>query len=74
MRRKFISAILFGLLMVAPTSTFVSCEDYDDDIKNLQTQIDANKTEIASTAREYVKSNDWEAITDKFEEAMKNIC
>ena len=26
--------------------------------------------EISSTAREYVKSNDWEAITDKFEEAM----
>jgi glycosyltransferase involved in cell wall biosynthesis len=29
--------------------------------------------EIASTAREYVKSNDWEAITDKFEEAMKDL-
>ena len=29
--------------------------------------------EIASTAREYVKSNDWEAITDKFEEAMKKL-
>lgn len=29
--------------------------------------------EIASTAREYVKSNDWEAITDKFEDAMKKL-
>ncbi len=29
--------------------------------------------EIASTAREYVKSNDWEAITDKFENAMKKL-
>lgn len=29
--------------------------------------------EIASTAREYVKSNDWEAITDKFEKAMKKL-
>lgn len=29
--------------------------------------------EIASNAREYVKSNDWEAITDKFEEAMKKL-
>ena len=29
--------------------------------------------EIASTAREYVKSNDWEAITDKFEEAMTKL-
>ncbi|WP_458455869.1 glycosyltransferase [Methanobrevibacter sp.] len=29
--------------------------------------------EIASRAREYVKSNDWEAITDKFEDAMKKL-
>lgn len=29
--------------------------------------------EIASTAREYVKSNDWEAITDKFEDSMKKL-
>ena len=29
--------------------------------------------EIASTAREYVKSNDWEVITDKFEKAMKKL-
>jgi len=29
--------------------------------------------EIAGNAREYVKSNDWEVITDKFEEAMKKL-
>ena len=29
--------------------------------------------EIASTAREYVKSNDWEAITDKFEKSMTEL-
>ena len=29
--------------------------------------------EISSRAREYVKSNDWEAITDKFEDAMKKL-
>lgn len=29
--------------------------------------------EIAGTAREYVKSNDWEAITDKFEQAMEKL-
>ena len=29
--------------------------------------------EIALTAREYVKANDWEAITDKFEDAMKKL-
>ena len=29
--------------------------------------------EIASNAREYVKSNDWEVICDKFENAMKKL-
>ena len=40
MNKKFLSAILFGALMVTSTGTFVSCKDYDDDIKNLQEQID----------------------------------
>ena len=46
MNKKFLSAILFGALMVTSTSTFVSCKDYDDDIDNLQTQVDANKKQI----------------------------
>ena len=29
--------------------------------------------EIASIGREYVKGNDWEAITDKFEKAMEDL-
>ena len=29
--------------------------------------------EIASAGREYVQNNDWEAIVDKFEKAMKNL-
>ena len=40
MNKKFLSAILFGALMVTSTGTFVSCKDYDDDIKDLQEQID----------------------------------
>ena len=40
MNKKFLSAILFGALMVTSTGTFVSCKDYDDDIENLQSQID----------------------------------
>ena len=40
MNKKFLSAILFGALMVTSTGTFVSCKDYDDDIDNLQEQID----------------------------------
>ena len=46
MNKKFLSAILFGALMVSSTGTFVSCKDYDDDIKDLQGQIDANKAGI----------------------------
>ncbi len=34
MNKKFLSAILFGALMVSSTGTFVSCKDYDDDIEN----------------------------------------
>ena len=33
MNKKFLSAILFGALMVSSTGTFVSCKDYDDDKK-----------------------------------------
>ena len=30
-----------GALTIASVSTFTSCKDYDDDINNLQSQIDA---------------------------------
>ena len=39
MNKKFLSAILFGALMVTSTGTFVSCKDYDDDIEDLQEQL-----------------------------------
>ena len=50
MNKKFLSAILFGALMVTSTGTFVSCKDYDDDIENLQSQIDklATKEDMTS--------------------------
>lgn len=37
---------MFGALLLASTGAFVSCTDYDDDIKGLQEQIDANKKSI----------------------------
>ncbi|MEI3470221.1 MAG: hypothetical protein V8Q76_17065 [Bacteroides intestinalis] len=40
MNKRFLSAILFGALMVGSTGTFTSCKDYDDDIKDLQGQLD----------------------------------
>ena len=39
MRKKYLSALLFGALLFASTGTFTSCKDYDDDINNLQEQI-----------------------------------
>ena len=42
MRKKYLSALLFGALLFASAGTFTSCKDYDDDINNLQSQITAN--------------------------------
>lgn len=47
MNKKYLSAILFGALMLGSTGTFTSCKDYDDDISNLQTQVDGIKTTLA---------------------------
>ena len=44
MRKKYLSALLFGALLFASAGTFTSCKDYDDDINNLQTQIDGLTT------------------------------
>ena len=76
MRKKILSALLLGLFTVASTSTFVSCKDYDDDVKNLQEQITTNDTnlkklvedKIALVNAEIEKTN--KAISDA-EEAYK---
>ena len=44
MRKKYLSALLFGALLFASAGTFTSCKDYDDDIDNLQQQIDGLAT------------------------------
>ena len=56
MNKKFLSAILFGALMVSSTGTFVSCKDYDDDIDNLQGQIDKLATAQFENLGELVKN------------------
>ena len=48
MRKKYLSALLFGALLFASAGTFTSCKDYDDDISNLQQQITSNKDAIAA--------------------------
>lgn len=40
MRKKYLSALLFGALLMTSAGTFTSCKDYDDEINNLQEQID----------------------------------
>ena len=45
MNKKFLSAVLFGALMVSSTGTFVSCKDYDDDVTELWDAINGQKTE-----------------------------
>ena len=40
MKKRFISAMLFGALVLAAGTSVTSCSDYDDEIQNLQTQID----------------------------------
>ena len=40
MKRKFVSAMLFGALTLAVSTSVTGCNDYDDDIQNLQSQID----------------------------------
>ena len=47
MNKKFLSAILFGALMVSSTGTFVSCKDYDDDIDELWSAVNGGKEELS---------------------------
>ena len=57
MKRKFVKVMFFGALALS-TVTYVGCKDYDDDIDNLQTQIDANKASIAELQK-FVKEGKW---------------
>ena len=46
MRKKYLSALLFGALLFASAGTFQSCKDYDDDIDGLRTEITDLKSAI----------------------------
>ena len=47
MNKKFLSAILFGVLMVSSTGTFVSCKDYDDDIDEINKELTDLKSKLS---------------------------
>lgn len=49
MRKKFVSALLFGAFITASTSTLlVSCKDYDDDLTEIRGIIAENETDLTS--------------------------
>ncbi|MDE7471638.1 MAG: hypothetical protein K2M57_09380, partial [Paramuribaculum sp.] len=48
MRKAFLKASIFSLLVAGSAVSFTSCKDYDDDITNLQNQIDAVKKDLAT--------------------------
>ena len=47
MNKKFLSAILFGALMVSLPGTFVSCKDYDDDIDEINKELTDLKSKLS---------------------------
>ena len=69
MRKKYLSALLFGALLFASAGTFTSCKDYDDDIKNLQGQIDAN-TDAIETLQGLVDQGDYVTNVEKSAEGL----
>ena len=74
MKKKFVRVMLFGALALA-TVTYVGCKDYDDDIDNLQTQIDANAAGLAELQAK-VNAGNWvtdvKTITGGFEITFNN--
>lgn len=59
MNKKFISALLFGAMTIASTSTFVSCS-YDDEITELRGDIAELATDLSSLIDQKMKSVDAE--------------
>ena len=63
MNKKILSALLMGAFFIASTSMFVSCKDYDDDIKNLQAQIDKNTAAINAIQTKINEGGILESVT-----------
>ena len=87
MNKKFISALLFGAMLIASTSTFVSCS-YDDDIADLRDDLNATATDLNGLVDQKMKAVDaeiaslgaqvdaleaaYEAADEALEEAIAN--
>ena len=70
MRKKYLSALLFGALLVTSAGTFTSCKDYDDDINNLQEQIDKLATKEDMEAKLSQMQSAIDAAKTTAEEAL----
>ena len=55
MKKKFISVAMFCAL-IASSPVWVGCSDYDDDIANLQSQVDALKQTVDVSTAEALKA------------------
>ena len=58
MNKKFTSAILFGALLAASASTFVSCKDYDDDIDAINEELAQVKSRVSAIEAE-IEKGEW---------------
>ena len=63
MRKKYLSRILLGGLLVASTVAITSCKDYDDDIDDLQSQITSLSSSLSSLQSEVDAGNYVTAVT-----------
>ena len=66
MRKKYLSALLFGALLVTSTGTFTSCKDYDDEIAGLQEQVDAVKASVADLEKK-IDAGNWVTAVNSVE-------
>ena len=57
MRKKYLSRILLGGLLVASTVAITSCKDYDDDVDDLQSQITSLSSSLSSLQSEVDAGN-----------------
>lgn len=71
MKRKFLKAVLFTVAMATVSGTFVSCKDYDDDIKDLQEQINQKALAADVTALQSQVQSALSAAQSALAEAQK---
>ena len=69
MKRKYLSALLMGVLTLTSVSTFTSCKDYDDDISNLQGQID----KLASAEQLAAKVSELQALISTNQSGISSL-